>query len=170
MSQEPACALDARFGSADRRRLEHALSAAREARVYRRIEAVLYVAKGHAISEAARRVRAPRLSVRRWVKRYLDERDVSALIDQRRSGRPRVAGALTGPRLAEIFRLDPRGCGYLATTWTVPLLVRHLHEHDGLALGTDTLRRRLHEVGYRWKRPRYVYAERAAHVGQKKGA
>ena len=64
MSQEPACALDARFGSVDRRRLEHALSAAREARVYRRIEAVLYVAEGHAISEAARPVRAPRLSMR----------------------------------------------------------------------------------------------------------
>ena len=30
--------------------------------------------------------------------------------------------------------------------------------------------RRLHEAGYRWKRPRYVYVERAAHLAQKKGA
>ena len=29
--------------------------------------------------------------------------------------------------------------------------------------------RRLHEAGWRWKRPRYVYVERADHVGQKKG-
>lgn len=169
MSQQPACAPDARFRSADRHRLERGLSAAREARVYRRIEAVLCVAEGRTISEAARRVRAPRLSVRRWVERYLAERDMSALSDQRRSGRPRLAAALTAPRLAEVFSLDPRHCGYLATTWTVPLLVHHLQEHDGLTLGADTLRRRLHEVGYRWKRPRYVYVQRASHVGQKKG-
>jgi transposase len=170
MSQQQACACEARFGPADRRRLERGLSAAREARVWRRIEAVLCVAEGRTLSEAARRVRAPRLSVRRWIERYLAERDVSALADQHRSGRPRLAAPLTAPRLAEILSLDPRHCGYLATTWTVPLLVRHLHEHDGIALGADTLRRRLHDAGWRWKRPRYVYVERAAHVGQKKGA
>ena len=150
-------------------RLKRALSAAREARVYRRLEAVLWVAEGRTVSEAARRVHAPRLSVRRWIARYLAERDVSALADQRRSGRPRLAAALAAPRLAQVFSLDPRGCGYLATTWTVPLLVRHLHEREGITLGADTLRRRLHEAGWRWKRPRYVYVERAEHVGQKKG-
>src|SRR5215218_9543496 len=60
-----------RFSSTDRRRLERALSVAREARLYRRIEAVLLVAEGQPISEAARRMRATRLSVRRWVERYL---------------------------------------------------------------------------------------------------
>src|SRR3712207_7387902 len=53
-----------RFSPTDRRRLERALSVAREARLYRRIEAVLLVAEGQPISEAARRVRATRLSVR----------------------------------------------------------------------------------------------------------
>ena len=44
---------------------------AREARLYRRTEAVLLIAEGQSISEAARRVRATRLSVRGWVERYL---------------------------------------------------------------------------------------------------
>nr|WP_237050534.1 hypothetical protein [Microvirga ossetica] len=26
----------------------------------------------------------------------------------------------------------------------------------------------MHEAGYRWKRPRYVYVERAPHLAQKK--
>ena len=161
MRQEQADGAEGRFDANDRRRLKRALSKAREARVYRRIEAVLWVAEGHAISEAARRVRAPRLSVRRWIERYLIERDVTALADQARSGRP---------RLDEILERDPRNDGYLATTWTVPLLVHYLHEHDAIAVSAHTLRRRLREAGYRWKRPRYVYVGRAEHLGQKKGA
>jgi transposase len=31
------------------------------------------------------------------------------------------------------------------------------------------LRRRLHEFGYRWKRPRYVYGQREGNLPQKKG-
>jgi transposase len=57
----------------------------------------------------------------------------------------------------------------LATTWTVPLLTAHLGQVHGCMVSERTLRRRLHEYGWRWKRPRYVYHERAAHVAQKKG-
>ena len=170
MRQEQADGAKGRFDANDRRRLKRALSKAREARVYRRIEAVLWVAEGHAISEAARRVRAPRLSVRRWIERYLIERDVTALADQARSGRPRLADQIGATRLDEILERDPRNDGYLATTWTVPLLVHYLHEHDAIAVSAHTLRRRLREAGYRWKRPRYVYVGRAEHLGQKKGA
>src|SRR4051794_12132330 len=55
-----------RLSSADRRRLERALSVAREARLYRRTEAVLLVAEGQSMSEAARRVRATRLALARF--------------------------------------------------------------------------------------------------------
>jgi transposase len=158
-----------RFTRADRRRLGQALAAARLARDYRRLEAVLLVAEGHGISEAARRVRVARLSVRRWVERYLQKRDVSALVDQPRSGRPRRAAKLTAKRLAAAMARDPRRCGYLATTWTVPLLVHYLAAHDGIDISQRTLRRRLHEAGWRWKRPRYVFSEREAHMAQKKG-
>jgi transposase len=159
-----------RFAPTDRRRLERALSAAREARLYRRLEAVLRVAEGHAISEAARRVRAPRLSVRRWVARYLTAHDAAALADQPRRGRPRSAPRLTPRRLAAALARDPRACGYRATSWTVPLLGHDLRQRHGITVSARTLRRRLHEAGYCWKRPRYVYVGRAAHLAQKKGA
>lgn len=152
--------------------MARALASVREARLYRRLEALLLVAEGHSLSEAARRVRAPRLSVQRWAARYLRRgHDPSALADRSRHGRPRLAEAVLTPRyLAALLARDPRTLGYCATTWTVPLLVHHLRAQEGLAISARTLRRRLHESRYRWKRPRYVDRARAAHVGQKKGA
>jgi transposase len=158
-----------RFSLAARGWLERALLAAREARLYRRIEAVLLVAEGQTISAAARRVRAPRLSVRRWVERYWAVRDAAGLAERPRDGRPRAAPQLTPHRLAAALACDPRSCGYQATGWTVPLLGRHLRQGHGITVSARTLRRRLHEAGYRWKRPRYVFAERAAHLAQRKG-
>src|SRR3954463_13921564 len=110
------------FSPTDRRRLERALSTVREARLYRRIEAVLLVAEGQPISDADQRVRATRLSVRRWVKRYLAAHAATALADRPRQGRPHSAPRLTSCRLAAALAHDPRGCGYQATSWTVPLL------------------------------------------------
>jgi transposase len=158
-----------RFSSVDRRRLKRAIPAAREARLYRRIEAVLLVAEGQPISEVARRVRATRLSVRSWVERYLVTHDAATLADRPRRGRPHSAPRLTPRRLAAALTRDPRGCGYQATSWTVPLLRHYLQQRHGITIGARTLRRRLHEADYRWKRPRYVYAGRAVHLAQKKG-
>ncbi len=59
--------------------------------------------------------------------------------------------------------------GYSATTWTAPLLASYCAERFDCTLSPRTLRRRLHAWGYRWKRPRYVYSERATHLPQKKG-
>ena len=159
----------ARLGAQDRRRLAAALAAARQARTYRRLEALLLVAEGHSVAEAARRCRVDRSSVHRWRAQYVAQRNAEALADHPRSGRPRQADALTPRQLAAVLARDPRGCGYRATSWTAPLLAHHLAVHDGIALSARTLRRRLHDAGYRWKRPRYVYVERADHLAQKKG-
>lgn len=158
------------FTRADRRRLAQALRRAREARLYRRLAALLLLAEGHTVSEAARQARAERTTVRRWAARYLAAHQISALNEQARPGRPRVAPRLTRARLAAVLARDPRGCGYCATTWTVPLLAQHLRTREGCAISPRTLRRRLHASAYRWKRPRYVYRSRAAAVAQKKGA
>jgi transposase len=76
---------------------------------------------------------------------------------------------LTPRRLTAALARDPRGCGYQATSWTVPLLRHHLQQRHGITVSPRTLRRRLHEADDRWKRPRYVYAGRAVHLAQKKG-
>ena len=157
------------FTRADRWRLAYALQHARLARDYRRLEAVLLVAEGASAREAAKRVRGDVTSVRRWVGRYLTRRAPGVLADRPRSGRQRTAPELTREVVAAALALDPRTLGYRATTWTVPLLVGYLAEHSGIVVSARTLRRRLHELGYRWKRPRYAYSGRASHLGQKKG-
>ena len=67
------------------------------------------------------------------------------------------------------LRADPREAGFNATAWTVPLLARHLSRRHRVSITPRMLRRRMHEAGLRWKRPRYVYHERDPHAAQKKG-
>jgi transposase len=129
----------------------------------------LYVAEGTSVSESARRVRAARTSVERWVARYVRSHAVEDLVDRPREGRPRQARHLTKQRLAAVLRRDPRTLGYMATTWTAALLACYCREHCRVDLSARTLRRRLREHGFRWKRPRYRYSERATHLAQKKG-
>ena len=145
-----------------------ALRGASAARVYRRIAAVLAVADGRSVAESARQFRVDRTTVHRWVATYLVSRDPGLLADDERVGRPPSAD-ISAPQLAAILRRDPRRCGYRATTWTVDLLATYCTERLGRPITPRTLRRRLHQHGFRWKRPRYTYSERASHLAQKKG-
>jgi transposase len=156
------------FSRADRRRLVQALGQARDAKLYRRLRAVAEVAEGESVATVARRTRVARSTVHRWIARYLHARMPSALAEGQRSGRPCAAAALTESRLRQLLTSDPGRFGYAVTTWTVPLLAGHLRA-QGLAISARTLRRRIHAARFRWKRPRYVYSARAAHVGAKKG-
>lgn len=147
------------FSSEDRRRLREALEAAGTPRLYRRLLAVTLVAEGKAVAEVASDLSVHAKSVRRWVSSYLEDRDAAALDDQPRSGRPPHAIDLSSETIANVLATDPRSLGYMATTWTVPLLAQYLTE-QGQPLSQRTLRRRLHALGYRWKRPRYRYVNR----------
>jgi transposase len=157
-----------RFSGIEQRRLLQALAEVHNVRLYRRLQAVAAVAEGESLAEVARRARVARSTVYRWVERYLDVRRPSALADGTRGGRPSVATALTKRKLIALLKTDPRRFGYDANTWTVPLLTAHL-QSEGIQISARTLRRRIRAARFRWKRPRYVYRERAAHVGAKKG-
>ena len=130
--------------------------------------AILAVAEGQPLSEVARQARVDRSTLHRWLERYLATRDPAALADALRVGRPRVA-PLTDRRLARVLATDPRSVGYQTATWTAPLLAAYCAEEFQCTVSPRTLRRRLHEQGYRWKRPRYRYAHRAPNLAQKKG-
>src|SRR4051812_17794507 len=83
----------------DLQRLRAALRNEPRARLYRRLEALLFVAEGLSVSEAARRVRVDRSSVHRWITAYQQSHDVAALADAPRSGRPRAAKRFSSPKL-----------------------------------------------------------------------
>ena len=157
------------FSGHDRRRLAAILRRTSNVRLFRRLQTVLRVAEGDPIHAVARAFSLSRRSVHRWVEIYLRRHRPEDLLDAPRPGRPRAAGDLAKVRLAELLAQDPRTLGYRATTWTAALLTTHLAQECDCPVSERTLRRRLHEGGWRWKRPRYVFSERAAAVGQKKG-
>lgn len=156
------------FTHVDRRRLARALGTTPVARVYRRVAAVLAVAEGRSVAESAQQFRVDRTTVHRWVADYLTTRDPRRLVDGERTGRP-PRGDISARQLAAILRRDPRRFGYRATTWTVGLLAAYCAERLRRPITPRTLRRRLRQHGFRWKRPRYTYSERDSHLAQKKG-
>jgi transposase len=157
------------FDRYDRRRLTRALREAAEVRTYRRVQAVLLVAQGRTIPEAARITGTRPWSVYPWVRAYVHTHRRDCLGDAPRSGRPQAAQMITDARLVREFRRDPMRLGYRATGWTVSLLADHLQQEYGCAISPRTLRRRMRDLDLRWKRPRYVYATKDPNRAQKKG-
>lgn len=143
----------------------------RDARHCRRLQAVLLVAEGRQVGEAAALLKASRSWVTKMLGRYRRRRSVEDLAEKPRAGRPPLAPALSCDFLAVALQADPMAFGYAATGWTAPLLAAHLRELFGerAALSVRTLRRRLHAAGLAWKRPRYVFGAKEPHRAQKKG-
>jgi transposase len=104
-----------------------------------------------------------------WLQRYRRSHRPDTLADAPRSGRPPVATAITNTRILQEFRRDPLRLGYSTTGWTVALFAQHLSRKHQCPISSWTLRRRMRVLGLRWKRPRYVYAEKDPHRAQKKG-
>jgi len=157
------------FTRSDRRQLAQALKHATEVRTYQRLQAVFLVARGREVKDVAQIVGASCQTLYNWLNWYLQDHSAAVLSDAPRAGRPRVAPALTATRLKREFGRDPLRLGYQTTVWTVPLLAAHLSHRYNCALSPATLRRRMRAMGLRWKRPRYVYAEKEPHLPQKKG-
>lgn len=157
------------FDPYDRRRLLHALQRAPDVRTCRRLQAVLLVAQGRPVPEVARNTGTRPWAVYSWVRRYLRTHRADALHDATRSGRPQAAARITAARITRELRRDPLRLGYNTTGWTVALLARHLGRKYHCPISPRTLRRRMRQLGLRWKRPRYVYATKDPHRTQKKG-
>ena len=80
-------------------------------------------------------------------------RGLAGLHADQHGGRERRLQAAGVEDLERLLATDPQQLGEQATTWTVPLLWAHL-QRAGYELSEHTLRRTLHRLGWRWKRPR----------------
>jgi len=148
-------------------RLRQGLLEAQDARVFKRALALTLLAEGRTWEETSRLSTLGRATISLWLGRYLRSRKLAALHDRPHTARP-PKEPVPAVLLARLLRRDPYRLGYPTHTWTVPLLCMHLRQAHGLAVTERTLRRRLHPLRYRWKRPRYVYAYKAKHLPQKK--
>jgi len=139
-----------------RRQLRQQLKHTSDASLYRRLLAVLQIGEGKPVAEVAQALGVTRQSVYNWVECYAATYDPSSLVDAARSGRPSAWTPDLHEHLRTLLGESPTRWGFLAVNWTVPLLRQQLASRDGRWLSHDTIRRQLHELGYVWKRTRYV--------------
>ena len=138
----------------DRSALELAASQERRVRRWRRDRAILLLADGQAPPQVAHALDCGVSSVYAWAAAW--HRAGLAGVDEREHGGGHWALDPTGEEaLIGLLETDPQTRGHQATTWTVPLLLGEL-QRLGYWLSDHTVRRALHRLGYRWKRPRYV--------------
>jgi transposase len=155
----------------DREALERAARHSTDARETRRALALLDLADGQKPNEVAARYRVGRSTVYEWVARWsdADRPKDRRLRDARRPGRPPEARGAVEHVLADLMSTPPTDHGYRHPSWTTPLLLAHLAREHRLAVSEATVRRALHGLGYRWKRPRFTLSRRAEHWRQAKG-
>jgi transposase len=137
-------------------RLRQQLRATDDVSTYRHTLALLLLDRGRSIAEVADLLGVSRRSVELWRGRYLADPVPRSLIPGTSPGRPSLWQEDLRAVLRAALHQVPQDFGYQASTWTVPLLGRHLAQWSDPPPGDDTLRRQLHALGYVWKRPRYV--------------
>ncbi len=143
---------------------------AASARHARRAQALLELADGDSITAVADRHRVSRTAVYDWLARLrAGGADAwSRLEDRPRSGRPPTRREAATEAMRAALASRPTDHGYRHPVWTAGLLRRHL-ERAGVAVSRTTVRRALHGLGYRWKRPRHALARRKPTWRQAKG-
>src|SRR5438477_6560356 len=124
-------------------------------RVSQRAQMVLLSAQRRAAPEIAALFEVSRATVRFWVRQF-DAAGPAGLRDEPRSGRPRKVTPQVEGELATWLARDPQQADptYLATFWTVAMLLLTASSRLQLALAPTTLRTALHRLGLRWRRPR----------------
>jgi transposase len=159
-----------RLTTRDRETLGHSARHGTDAREARRALALLDLDAGEAPTRVAERYRVSRSTVYEWVARWRDAARPRAdrLRDAARPGRPPDTRDAAEEVLAELMSSAPTDHGYRHPAWTTPLLLAHLRR-EGVEVSDTTVRRALHRLGYRWKRPRFVLSRRAEHWRQAKG-
>lgn len=157
------------FNHQDLERLRKEMKVAEDKRYYQRLQTVLAIAEGMSATKICELTGSSLKSIYNYVSSYLRTHQVASLLDEPRSGRPITAQAITDKRIKNALLRHPLKLGYQATSWTVAVLAAYLNEKYKCSISIDTLRRRMKEMGLRFKRPRYVYAEKDPNRAQKKG-
>jgi transposase len=147
--------------------LHAAATAEKGVRRWKRYQAVLLLAEGQAPAVVAQTLRCSLASVYNWAAAWRQAGAAGLREGDHGGGRPKL-GPGGEALLVAVLAADPQRRGYRATGWTVPLLRTELAA-AGYAVAPRTVRRALHRLGYRWKRPRYVLGRPDPAYGEKRG-
>ncbi len=125
-----------------------------------RIHIVLLASDGRSPTEIARVLFCSRTTVYAVVSRFIREKRAAFDDHQRRGPKP----LLKAPTEEYMERLveeeSPTGHGWLRSRWSCKLLAVQLFKERAVAASRETIRRSLHRLGFRWRRPRPVPPEK----------
>jgi transposase len=124
-------------------------------RVSERIRMVLLASRGYSVTQIAAIFECEEATVRHWLARYQAEGD-RGLQDRPRAGRPRTADPVARALIRQTVEQAPPELGYPCSSWTAATLAAHLARRLAVPLSTATMRRILHALAYRWRRPRHA--------------
>ena len=139
-----------------RRNLLRSLRTTSDARLYRRVLALVLVDRGQTVCSVAKTLRVGRASVHNWLRRFRLTHDPQGLLDRPGRGRHSIWTDELTDLLEQALAVPPASLGYVANGWTLPLLREHLERLSGQRLSESTLRRQMRARGMRYKRPRYI--------------
>lgn len=141
------------LASSERRQLREQMRSTSDARAVRRCGALLRLDRGDPVAEVAVDLGVSRQSLYNWKRKFV--RQGNGLSDAERSGRPSVWRPRHVRRLQQALDESPREVGFQAVSWTAGLLKAHLQEVLDFDVSTRSIRRKLHDLEYVWKRFRY---------------
>src|SRR4029434_4368868 len=119
--------------------LDTFIKQSKEARVFRRAQAVRNVVKGQRLQTVSDALSFTYSALRKWVNR-LPNQAVHALVDRPRSGRqPKITCALE-QHLNRLVDQDPLQHGSLYSQWSCRELATVLAQQTGVQLGRESVR------------------------------
>ena len=142
-----------RLTPAEGRRLRALFRDLPNPRVHERALTVRLASQGRTPSEIFKVVGRSRTSIWRWIKGF-NARGMGSLFMGTSPGAPPKADEEVRAALGDALEANPRDLGYPFTCWTAALLAEHIHRTVHVELSTDTIRRALRGLGYRYLRPK----------------
>jgi transposase len=155
-----------------RQHLEQLVRSGSKARDVRRAQALLWLDQGESVDGVAQRLRLSRRAIYKIAERYQSRRSepiAQRVQDRPHCGRPATKRQAVQALVADLLQKAPKQYGYRALVWTTPMLRCQVERRLKVAVSAGTVRRALHHLHYRYKRPRYVLARRSPTWRQAKG-
>jgi transposase len=119
--------------------LDTLLKQTKEARVFRRAQAVREVVAGHHINAVSAAFHLADSALRKWVQRFAQE-GLQGLLDRPRSGRPPKITCELEQYLNRLVDQDPLQHGAVASQWSCRELATVLARETGVHLGRESVR------------------------------
>ncbi len=115
------------------------LKQTKEARVFRRAQAVRQVVKGQRLQTVSDTLQFTYSALRKWVYRFASQ-GTPGLVDRPRSGRPPKLTCALEQHLNRLVDQDPLQHGALSSQWSYRELATVLASETGVQLGRESVR------------------------------